>query len=56
LAYAVRRLVGQRGSQFFAPATDGLLVHPSDLEQQTIGTVAKPLRLHGQIPAPLLLV
>jgi hypothetical protein len=56
LADAVSWLLGERGCQFFPSSTDGLLVDPRDLEQQAIGSVAEPLRLHGQVPAPLLLI
>jgi hypothetical protein len=45
-----------RGRQLLSPAADGLLIDPGDLEQQPIGTVPQPLRLHGEVPPPLLLV
>jgi hypothetical protein len=56
LPNSVRGLVGERGHQLFPSTTDRFLIHPGDLEQQPIGSMAEPLQFHGQIPAALLLV
>jgi hypothetical protein len=53
---AIRWIVDQRGVQFFSPEPNGLLVHPGDLRQQTVTTVAQPLGLQSAKPAPLVLI
>jgi hypothetical protein len=53
---SVDRAVHQRGSQLLAPPSNGLFIDAGDFKQDSVGTVPKPLRLHGQIPAPLLLI
>jgi hypothetical protein len=55
-ADAIRRIVRQRGVQFFAAPPDGLLVHAGDLRQQAVATVAQALGLQGHKPTPLVFV
>src|SRR5438105_14529169 len=53
---SVDRTVHQRGSQLPAPPSNRLFIDAGDFKQDSVGTVPKPLRLHGQIPTPLLLI
>lgn len=56
LADPVNRSVHQRSRQFLSATPHGLLVDPSDVHQQAIGTPTHALRFKRQVPAALVFV
>jgi hypothetical protein len=56
LAHPIGGAVRQLGGQFLAAASDGLLVHPGDLGEETVAAMADAVRFQGDIPAALLFV
>ena|SRR6266700_6155829 len=53
---SIDRAVYQRRGQLPAPQSNRLFIDAGDFKQDSVRTVPKPLRLHGQIPPPLLLI